>query len=310
MRSRRPPGAVVMGTGIVSIALLLDHRSTLSDILLGARRRHLGRAGGPSARPRPRRPRPVPRRHPSSRRADLDRRHRSARHPADAARLGLGRRGPAHHRAGDLARPGAPGARSLAGADDRRLVHPHRRHRIAGAAGGVAGLRRARRLAAVRLAGALLPRPRLLRVRAQPLSIPPAQRWDRRPLGHRRRTGDLHRHRRADRPGRAAHRRPVRRARSAEDDLARAVVPDDGVAAGAGDLRGAAPPAAIQRAPLVDRVPGRHVRRLQLRRRHGQRRPPASPTSPASGCGSRSRYGWWCSPRCSAARRASPDGEP
>ena len=31
-----PPasGAVVMGTGIVSIALLLDHRTTLSDILL------------------------------------------------------------------------------------------------------------------------------------------------------------------------------------------------------------------------------------------------------------------------------------
>ena len=66
-----PPasGAVVMGTGIVSIALLLDHQDPLGHPL-GARCRDLGRAGGSSARPRPRRPCTVSRRRPSARRAD------------------------------------------------------------------------------------------------------------------------------------------------------------------------------------------------------------------------------------------------
>ena len=41
-----------MGTGIVSIALLLDQRGTLSDILLVLDAIDLGRARRPSARPR------------------------------------------------------------------------------------------------------------------------------------------------------------------------------------------------------------------------------------------------------------------
>ena len=92
-------------------------------------------------------------------------------------------------------------------------------------------------------------------------------------------------------------------ARSPEDDRARAVVRDDGVAAGAGGSRDTAPPASynVRRWSTVFPV-GMYaacsfvvgpVTRDQ--RHHGLRA--------ASGCGSRSRYGWSCSPRCCAVRR-------
>ena len=110
-----PPasGAVVMGTGIVSIALSLDRQETLSRILLlfaAVAWLALGLllAGARCAD----RERVAPRCAIASR-ADRRRRHRRARHPPHPARLGLGRDRAARDRAAFWLVPAHTGADPL-----------------------------------------------------------------------------------------------------------------------------------------------------------------------------------------------------
>ena len=107
----------------------------------------------------------------------------------------------------------------------------------------------------------------LLRVRDLPLRPPPARSRPWRPLDHRRRARDLDARRREDHGRRESTRDPRRRGRDAEGPVGRTLGTDDPVAARAAARRGAASPAAVRRASLVDRVPAWDVRRVQLRRR-------------------------------------------